>query len=256
MKKKHLVYFLIIFLLLTKTSYADQLSFGSVGHNQRFTMVPGDIKKVKLSFFNYGKTPLVVDLKNSGSDEIITSINPRYFLLESDKKVVNPMGEEEWVVLGENYAKCVPVQVIIKVPDNISEITKNFHKIKIVATASSEDTNFGGTKERMKSVHEYSFAITVPGNINARTEEEYEETLEEFYQEVQRESYESNDTGNSWNIEVKENDEEESNIEERRELPTGFFSLGGEEDESGILYYIIILAIVSLIIYILYRKRR
>ena len=251
--KKAYLFFIIALVLFSKVVYADQMSFGSIGHNQRVTMIPGEIREFKLSFFNYRNTPLVVKIEKTGSNEIRTFINPRYFVLENQMDVINPMGEEEWVVLGNNYAKTVPVYVTLKIPDNISDISRNYHIVKIVATATTEGGGSSGIREKMKAAREFSYAITVPGNINARTWEEYEETLEQFYQELQSNKSES-DSG-FWNIGVKDS-EKETQEEERGQLPTGFFSLGGDKEDSVSFLYIIAAIAMIILVYFVYRRLR
>ncbi|UCG95904.1 MAG: hypothetical protein JSV92_02585 [archaeon] len=252
MKKSYLGILVVLILLFAGTACGDQMSFGSVGHNQRVTMIPGEAREFKLSFFNNGNTPLVVEMGKEGSREIRTSINPRYFILENWKSVINPMGEEEWVVLGDNYAKAVPVYVTLKIPDNISEISRNYHVVKIIATATSEEGGPGGTREKISQAREYAYSITIPGNVNAETQEEYEETLEQYYQEIES-NKSGTGTGGTWNIGVREKEEEES--QERGRLPTGFFSLG-EEEESDSLLYLIIIIVIFVLIYLAYRKLR
>jgi len=246
--KRALIPIVLIFLLFVVTVRADQMSFGSVGNNKRITMIPGETREFKLSFFNYGEQPLVVEIKKTGSDEIKASMSPRYFVLENTKNVINPLGEEEWVVLGDNYIKAVPVHVSLKVPQNISELTQNHHTVKITATARTEESGPSGTREKIYQAREYSYFITIPGNI-AVTEEEYNVTLEQYYREL-----ESNESGeeNSWKIGVKESEEETDN-EGRGQLPTGFFSLGGEEGNSS-LYYIIFIIILVISLYFIYRR--
>lgn len=251
MKKAYLLVFILILVLFTKMACADQMSFGSVGHNQRITMIPGETKEFRLSFFNYGDNPLVVEVKKTGSNEIRSYITPKYFVLEDWKNVINPMGEEEWVMFGNNYVRSVPVHVTLKVPDNISEISRNYHVVKIVAKATTEGGGSSGTREKITQAREYTYAITVPGRINASSWEEYEETLEEYYQELQ--SNKSEDSS-SWNIGVRDS-EKEMTEEQRGNLPTGFFSLGGDEDSSS-FYYIIIAIVIVFLVYFVYRRFR
>jgi|GEM_PF-1764279 len=249
MKKVYFLIFVLIFIFFIRTVYADQISFGSVGHNQRFTMIPGETKELKFSFFNYGNNPLIVEVKKIGSAEIRASISPKYFVLEDTENIINPMEEEEWVVLGNSYVKAVPVHVTLKVPDNISELSSNYHIVKIVATATTEETGSTGTKEKISQAREYSFAITVPGNIKAETWEEYNESLEEFYQEIESNRSEGSSSGK---IGVKDT-EEETEESPKGQLPTGFFSIGGKE---SFPYYIIIIIAAIIILVFLYRKIR
>ena len=244
---------LLFFILISEMVYAKEMSFGSVGYNQRIMMIPGEVREFKLSFFNYGNTPLVVEVEKTGSMEIRTSINPRHFILENSKNVINPMGEEEWVVLGDNYVKAVPVHIVLKVPNNISELTTNYHVVKIIAKAMiGEESLSGGTKERISQAREYTYFITVPGNVHAKTMEEYNESLREFYTELQ--SNASENEGEGWGkINVKKSSQEEE--QQRGRLPTGFFSLGGEKEESGSFFYVFVIALI-IILYLIYRKFR
>ena len=244
---------LLFFIFISGIVYAEEISFGSVGYNQRIMMIPGEVKEFKLSFFNYGDTPLVVEIEKTGSNEIKTSINPKYFVLENSKNVINPMGEEEWVVLGDNYVKAVPVHIALKVPDNISELTTNYHVVRIVAKAMiGEESSGRGTKERISQAREYTYFITVPGNIHAKTMEEYNESLKEFYTELQ--SNTSGNGGEGWGkINVRKSSQGEE--QQRGQLPTGFFSLGGEKEESGSFFYVFVIALI-IILYLIYRKFR
>ena len=251
---------LIGVLVLVSFSFASAagISFGSVGHNQRFTMIPGETRDIKMSFFNYGNDPLIVRVDQGGSDEIVSSITPGYFILESKNSVTNPAGEEEWVVLGNSYVKAVPVHVVLKVKDR-TELTKNYHVVKIVATASTEEETSGGLSEKVNSVREYSYSITIPGNIKAPTEEEYEQTVEQFYQELDNNG---KSVGNgteeggqgSWNIKSSGSSESVSGSTQNRQLPTGFFSLGSGEEEST--SYIIPVLIILILAFIAYKRLR
>ncbi len=251
--KKALLFAMLFFLVFAKTAQADPLSFGCVGiEPQRVTMIPGEIREFKLSFFNYGNDPLVVEMGKTGSDEILSIINPKYFVLEDTQSVINPMGEEEWVVLGDNYVKAVPVRIILKIPDNITDLTRNYHVVKILASATSEGYVPGGTSQKPSTACEVAYAITIPGNINAGNMLEYNQTLEEFYQEIQ--SNQSEDTGGFSNIGVKDSGEDLQEGSGERQLPTGFFSLGGDEEDSSFFYLVLIIAII--LIYLVYRRLR
>lgn len=255
MKKNCLLVLILVFVLFSRTASAD-ISFGSTGDNKRITMLPGESIELKISFFNYGDIPLVVDVRKEGSTDIKAAIIPKYFILEDSQNTINPLGEEEWVVLGENYAKTVPVHVTLIVPSNRSDIHSNYHIVRIIATATPENTGMGGTQERISQAYEYTYAITVPGKINALTDEEYEESLEEFYQELYS-SESGNDTGlgGFWNIGTKESDRDEGG-EERGQLPTGFFSLGGKGSEDSSWFYIVLVVASIVLVYLVYRKLR
>lgn len=254
MKKACLLAFVLVLALFAKAVYADDMSFGSAGDNKRVVMIPGETREFKLSFFNYGNTPLVVEMRTDGSREIKASISPRYFILEDSKNTINPMGEEEWVVLGDNYAKAVPVHVTLKIPNNISELSSNYHIVKIVAKAMAEGPGSAGTREKISQEREYAYAITVPGNIHAATMDEYQETLEQYYQEIESNKSGESDGEGFWRIGVKDSVGEET--EERGQLPTGFFSLGGEEEGSVSILYLIIPLLAVVLIYIFYRRLR
>jgi len=116
----------ILFLLFIPLTFADTLSFGSVGTNKRVILLPGEKITFKVDFFNYGETPLFVQVSTEGSDEIRKVVEPRYFVLQNSKEVDNPFGLEEWVVLGDKYVKAVPVYITLKVPENISELSTHF----------------------------------------------------------------------------------------------------------------------------------
>lgn len=239
--------------LLVGTVCAD-INFGSVGDNKKITMLPGEAKDLKLSFFNYGGVPLIVEVRKEGSSDIKAAITPKYFILENSQSTINPLGEEEWVVLGENYAKSVPVHITLMVPSNRSNIHSNYHIVKIVAVAMAENEGAGGTKEKISQAREYTYAITVPGKINAPTEEEYVETLEEFYQELGSNASESGE-GGFWKIGTKESDEGEEG-QERGQLPTGFFSLGGGNEGDFSWFYLVLAVILIVLIYLAYRRFR
>jgi len=255
MKKEYLLVTILFLVIFTGITYADQISFGSYGSNKRVTMIPGEVKEFKnLAFFNYGNNPIVVEIEKSGSDEILVIVDPKYFELLNNKEVNTETGEIVNVLVGENYLKAVRVRVFLKVPNNITELTKNYHIIKIVAKASSEEAGPSGIREKVSQAREYTYAITVPGNVNANTMEEYNISLEQFYQELATNKSPSEEIGGSfWNIGT--NPVEEKNKEQRGQLPTGFFSLGGNQEGGSFTVFHLIMIVVALILFYFVYKR-
>ncbi|MCD6367780.1 MAG: hypothetical protein J7L45_01705, partial [Candidatus Aenigmarchaeota archaeon] len=174
--------------------------------------------------------------------------------------VDSPIGMVEWVALGGGYVKAVPVFVKIKVPRNISEITRNYHVIKVMVKATTEKPTSSGIKEQISQAREFYYAVTIPGNVNAKTQEEYENSLklEKFYEEYERiknginnESY-----GGYSKFNVKHPDETQSGGEERKiNFPTGFFTLKNQEEGGGYLIYVMLIIVILLLLIYFIRKR-
>ena len=261
MKRALLTGILAFLIFVPMFVQGSTIPFGSTGHHQRFTMIPGETREADLSFFNYGNDPISVQVVHEGSNEILSSITPRYFILEDWKNVNNPAGEESWVAMGEKYVKSVPVHIKLKVPER-SELTKNYHVVKITAIASKENPEGDGIREDVKVVREVRYSITVPGNIKALTESEYNRTVEQFYQEMDNNGMDRETGGNeesnsgdvSWNVNTEENKETGDGKTENRQLPTGFFSLGSDDENSN--SYIIPAVIIILLIIIAYIRFR
>ncbi|MFB6075765.1 MAG: hypothetical protein ABEK17_01340 [Candidatus Aenigmatarchaeota archaeon] len=255
--RKVLLISIVFLIILTPNAIADSnFPFGSVGYNKMFTMFPGEDRSVKLSFFNYGDESIYVDVSVAGDFEIGTSVTPDSFVLENTKKVSSPTSHE-WVIVGDEYIKAVPVKVRLSVPENLDEISRNSYNIKVIALARKNNPDIGGITATASQVREYNYRIDIPGNINS-TNKNYSSTIkkEQFYREYKKIEREPIEKGEG-NINIEDDNEkntgEDSAETDNEETPTGYFSLNDKNSRDNITFLVLGIMIL-LIIFVLYRR--
>jgi len=169
-----ILYVLALITLLMHPASAEVISFGSTVDIKQLTIMPGEQKAFKVSFFNMGPDAIQVDFLGRYVSDLRVEITPAPLTLPTGR-TTNPTSEpgKEWFVLsdGRTYVETKPVYVYVRVP---SELTSNTYKVTLIATAKATGRSAStGFSQKMYQTREITFDIYSPGEVSRSREPQY-----------------------------------------------------------------------------------
>jgi uncharacterized membrane protein len=236
--KRCMLYNACILLLLFSIAYASEINFGTIQQEKYATLKPGGSKTFEINVFNLGNEPFFVEFEVSS--EMKVEVYPK-------KVELNPnLNTGKWVALGDKYVSVYPVKVIVRAP---FEPEKRRYFVNLRAIAYKKPFVKSGVHENVKQVREFTFVIDVIGS-------QPKKTYREVYN-VTREAHGAFSEGKE--KKGKEKKKQQSSVkllenESRKtepfnfSIPSGYFFLDKEKDNSFIVITIILLMIIAVVL--------
>ena len=153
---------LVAVMLAVQTAFAA-INLGSIASSTSATVPPGGTARFRIVLFTLEES-VDAHIRSEHDPDISVSISPADTTLTA-QKTQSPSSCENcvWVVLadGRTYARAVPVDIYVKIPEKVS---KNVYNVKVIADASPHNPYIvtKGISQRLVQSREFYFRVYVP----------------------------------------------------------------------------------------------